>query len=182
MAFIVYSYATRETATSYISTDELDSIFASNYFLDESKISSLTEAEKENLLVAATNICDKQFNPFLEDKFNSEQRLEFPRDFEEFEDETNTSIDEDIKTFICFLVEQLITDSSIFTASYSTNNSTAQVKKVKLDALEKEYFENKTFDYNLSLIEKINSYAANLIYPYQDLDLAGFSQVSISRS
>lgn len=182
MAFIVYSYATRETATSYISVADLDSIFTSNYFLDESKISSLTETEKENLLVAATNICDKQFNPFLEDKFHEEQKLEFPRSFEEFDDDTFTFIDEDIKTFICFLVEQLITDSSIFTASYSSNNSTSQVKKVKLDALEKEYYENTDFNYNLSLIEKINSYAANLIYPYQDLTLEGFSQVSISRS
>ena len=104
MAFIVYSYETRESATSYLSTAELDTIFASNYFLDENKINSLNETEKENLLVAATNICDKLFNPFLEDKFNSEQRLEFPRSFEEFEDNTNTYIDEDIKTFICFLV------------------------------------------------------------------------------
>jgi len=148
--FIVYSEATKASATAYISLDELAQITLYRADLNDSTI-SLTDSQLEVYIINASSILDNMFK-LKGVKKDEEQSLEFPRDFEE------DNIDLKVKVFVCYLVHQLITDPSIFYGS-TEDNKTAQVKSETVGPLSTEYYElSSSSTSSLSITDKINSY------------------------
>ena len=154
---IVFSKDTYKTANSYLSIDEALEVFSSDIFLDKKILEDKTEEEIENLLINASFILDNLFQ-LKGEKHYSSQRLKFPRNFESFEISLN------VKKFICFLIQQVIEDSSVFTQNYKLN-SEAQVQREKLDVLETSYFENKNLE-GLNWTSKLNQYSMFLMKDY----------------
>lgn len=154
---LVFSKQNLKTANAYISILELKDIFAEDIFLDEELIENLEDEKLESLVINSTFMLDNLFN-LKGEKYYKEQSLAFPRNFEKPEISVN------VKKFICFLVQQLLTDKTVFSQNFKAN-SESQVQKEKLDVLETVYFENKAKE-SLVWTSKLNQYAMLLMKEY----------------
>jgi len=131
--FIVYSDTTYETASSYISVDELKTIVIGSIFVSYPSIDTADTAAIENTLINATQVLDSMFN-YVGYKQDVNQRLEFPRNFEV----PVLTISDDIKLAVAYIagvIDQGKIDSIVSPVSGSI------VKREKADVLETEYFE-----------------------------------------
>ena len=154
---IPFSKNTYKTADSYLSIDEAVEIFNQDLFLNKTVIEDKTTEEFEKLLIGASFILDNLFR-LRGEKYYKDQKLQFPRNFEKFELSLN------VKKFICFVVQQIKEDPSVFSQNFKSN-SEAQVQKEKLDVLETVYFENKNLE-GLNWTSKMNQYAMMLMDSY----------------
>jgi len=152
--FIEYSEQNLKTATSYISTDLLKSINTNNVMINYTDISTFTDTELQLHLINATQILDNLMS-FKGSKQNVEQRLEFPRDFEE-----DFIIADDIKLATAYISAKIGNGQL---SDIIVEESGIQVKKEKADVLEKEYFEAIS---SKTAVFATNPYLENLLYDF----------------
>lgn len=139
----VYDGLNYEIADSYISVDELTQIID-----NEIPLSQIDESvDKEKLIVTASRLIDNMFK-FKGEKLNDLQKLEFPRNFEEY------VINENIKIFTAYVCTQLIEDANVF-----FEGSTIQTKSEKVDELEISYYESTEEGFE----KRLNLYYFSLI-------------------
>jgi hypothetical protein len=152
--FIPLTDLTTETATSYLTVEEMQLIADNNYFVNFPNCSIDPDIEK--ILINATDILNMLFS-YSGDKLVATQSLEFPRSYQ-------TTVPNNILKATAYIAAQikLGTVDTVMKTNYQ-----AQVALVKADVLEKSYFENKqvifeVFNTHPYLKQTLSSYIGSM--------------------
>lgn len=130
--FIPYTEADYITATSYITVDELKSIVSGNIFIDYTDVETDPVEDIENILINATSLIDMLFT-YAGERQLLDQRLEFPRDFEE-----DFIINEEIKLATAYISGEIKAGNA---SSFVESSDGKYIRREKADVLEIEYAE-----------------------------------------